>query len=158
MTYTTKQDVLDQIGVERVGQIRGDKMIEFSSLLDEIDPAVAKEIITQIPEFTRSALDVFAGLVRTQNESNDAAVAACHDAYRTIIDTLSRQVEDQEIPFEQKRFYLEKMMVAADKMSRKDSENKEYFWKVVGACAAGVAVVVTGVLAVMGIRQAEVNS
>ena len=154
----TRNEIFKRLGIENADQIRGNKMIEFASLLNEVEPAVAREIITQIPEFTHSALEVFTDLVRTQNASNDASCIACHDAYRKIIDTLSRQVDDPDIPFEQKKVYLEMMMDAADRMSRKDAENKDFQWKVFGVCAAALAGCVTGVLTVLGIRQAEVRS
>ena len=158
MSYDSEKALFDHLGINNADQNRGEKLIEFASLLNEVDPAVAREIIERIPEFAGQAMDAFEGLAKTFNQSNEDSVAECHNACRMIIDTLGRQMDNPDLPFEEKRFYLEKMMETADKMAKKDTENKDHLGKMIGTCAAAFIGGAAAVLAVLGVKNIRTKS
>lgn len=144
----TEQRVLNKLDITDFRHLTKDKVIKMVSMLDKMDPEVAKKAIEQFPEFantTKEMLIEYKGLLDKGIESNNESVKACYDTYNTIIVSLQKQLEKDNLTFDEKKYIIEQMKEVADKVDKKDAENKRF----IAGMATLATIVVGGTVAVL---------
>ena len=71
-----------------------DKVIKMASMLDKMDPEVAKKALEQFPEFantTKEMLTEYKVSLDKGLESNNESVKAVYDTYNAIITSLQKK-------------------------------------------------------------------
>ncbi|WP_394526884.1 hypothetical protein [Lacrimispora sp. JR3] len=145
----TEQKVLRKLDIEDFRHLTKDKVITMASMLDKMDPEVAKKALEQFPEFSNTAKEMLVGYKDTLDkglESNTESVQSYYDSCKSIIEVLQKQLEDENLLFEERKYIIDKMFEISKMMDEKDSENKKFIatMVVVGATAVGI---ITAVLA-----------
>lgn len=138
MTALTEQQVLQQLDIPDFRHMTKDKVMAFASMLNSMEPEVAKKAIEQFPQFTKMALEALEDYKHVLDQAldqNSATSKQCYDIYNSILSTLRSLVSQENIPFEEKKFYVEQMNEIAQMASAKDTENKSFIWKILGAAA-----------------------
>lgn len=74
----------------------------------------------------------------------------CFNSYDKVLSALEKCASQEEISFEEKKYYLDNMMEIARMAEKKDSENKAFYWKVIGAGTVAVISIVGLGAAVLG--------
>lgn len=150
----TEQKVLKKLNIEDFRHLTKDKVITMASMLDKMDPEVAKKALEQFPEFATTTKEMLVEYKETLNkgmEANKESVQTYYDSCNSIIASLQKQLEDR-------KYVIDKMLEVSKMMGEKDTENKKFIatLAVVGATAACVA---SGVLAsaLGGNTQIEAN-
>lgn len=135
----SEQEVLRQLDIPDFRHMTKDKVMAFASMLNSMEPEVAKKAIEQFPQFAKmslEALEDYKHVIDQTLDQNSASTKQCYDIYNDIISTLRSCASQENIPFEQKKYYIEQMKEIAQIASEKDSENKSFIWKILGAAAA----------------------
>lgn len=145
----TEQKVLRKLDIEDFRHLTKDKVITMASMLDKMDPEVAKKALEQFPEFSNTAKELLVGYKDTLDkglESNKESVQSYYDSCKSIIEVLQNQLDNESLLFEEKKYIIDKMLEISRMMGEKDSENKKFIatMAIVGAAAVGI---VTAVLA-----------
>lgn len=141
----TEQNVLRKLGIEDFRQLNKEKSIHFISMLDKMEPEVAKRALEQFPEFSNISKEILSEYKNTLDkgiESNNASIKRVYDNYNVIILSLQKELERTDLSFDEKVYILEQMKDIVSKIDKKDSENKKWL--------KGMAVV-GGVIALTGI-------
>lgn len=141
-----EQKVLDKLGIEDFRHLSKDKVVEFISLIPEMDPEVAKAAIDQFPEFTKTVKSIMIDYkeeIEVALKSNDDSTKACHDAATSILKSLDKMLEG-DITHEEKMEIIDKMIEIQKMLNDKDSENKKFLRDIV-TIAGVVVVAVTGI-------------
>ena len=73
-------------------------------------------------------------------ESNNESVKAVYDTYNSVIASLQKELDKDDLSFEQRKYIIEQMKEIAEKVYKKDTENKRFI-----AGMATLATVVVGV-------------
>ena len=118
--------VLDLLKKDNFRGISKDNVMGLVSILDKVDPEVAKALIAQMPEAVRGMVEIeklYADLMNKSIESCSASADACFSSEDKIIDTLAEEV-GKDIPFEQKQYFVGKMEDAAVRKEKKDTEHR----------------------------------
>lgn len=139
----SEKEVLKHLGINDFRHMTKDKIMSFASMLNQMDPAVAQKAIEQFPNFanmTLEALRDYKSVLDKSLDKNDASTQNCFDIWKTITDTLAECVHDDDITFEERKYYIEKMGEIADKASAKDTENKKFIRDIVSIGAAALCV------------------
>jgi len=92
-----------------------------------MEPEVAKKALEQFPEFTKMALQVmsdYKSVLEKALEDNTESSKQCFYMYNTVMDTLKSCPEKEKIPFEEKKYYVDKMTEIAEMVESKDTENR----------------------------------
>lgn len=125
-----------------------DKVIKMASMLDKMDPEVAKKALEQFPEFantTKEMLTEYKVSLDKGLESNNESVKAVYDTYNAIITSLQKKLENENLTFEQKKYIIEQMKDVAEKVDKKDTENKRFIaYMATGGTVAVLASVLGG--------------
>lgn len=145
----TEQNVLKKLGINDFGQLKRENCMQFASILDKMEPEVAQKALEQFPEFAKTSKEILCGyreIIERGILSNDASMKAVYDAYNSIMDALQKELDKDCLTFEEKKYILEKMEEIADKIDKKDTENKKWIAGI-GIVAGVVCCVVVAVLA-----------
>lgn len=143
----TESEVLRQLDIPDFRHLTKDKVMSFASLLNDMDPEVAKKAIEQFPEFAKMALDAlkdYKGVIEKAFDKNSESSQQCFSIYNEIESALSACAQQEDISFEEKRYYIDKMFEVAKMAEEKDRENKNFTWKMM-ATFSTVVVAVIGV-------------
>ena len=135
----TEQKVLKILDIADFRHLTKDKVIAMASLLDRMDPEVAKKALEQFPEFASTAKEMLAGYKDTLDkglEVNKESVQAY--SCSSIIETLQKQLENENISCEERKYIVDKMLELSKLIGEKDTENKRFIaaLAVIGAAAA----------------------
>lgn len=142
----TEQKVLRKLNIEDFRHLTKDKVITMASMLDKMDPEVAKKALEQFPEFSNTAKEMLAGYKDTLDkglESNKESVQLYYDACKSIIESLQKQLDDQNLSFEERKYIIDNMVEVSKMIGEKDSENKKFIvtMTVIGTMALGIVTV-----------------
>ena len=139
----TEQDFKKIVGITDFRHLTKDKVLQFASNLDKLDPEVAKEIIEQFPEFSSTMLNItkeyretIGDLIKQNAESSKSTC----DAYNRILDSLEKTLSNGNLKFEERKWIIEQMKEISDRLDAKDSENKNFLLKngwYSGGCSFG---------------------
>lgn len=149
----TEQKVLKKLNIENFRNLTKDKVITMASMLDKMDPEVAKKAIEQFPEFSNTAKEMLKEYKDTLDkglEKNKESVESYYSVCKVTIETLKKQLENEELSFEERKYIIDKMLEVSKKMSEKDPENKKFIAIMSGLGLAAVGLVVTGLSSALG--------
>src|SRR5690242_20014276 len=122
----TEQKVLRKLGIEDFRHLTKDKVITMASMLDKMDPEVAKKALEQFPQFSNTVKEMLVGYKDTLDkglESNRESVQSYYDSCKSIIEVLQKQIDDEKLSFKEKKYIIDKMLEISKMMREKDSEN-----------------------------------
>ena len=140
----SEEKVLKKLNITEFRYLTKDKVIKMASMLNEMDPEVAKKALEQFPEFantTKEMLTEYKASLDKGFESNNESVKSVYATYNAVIASLQKELENESLTFEQKKIIIEKMEGIAEKVDNKDTENKRF----IGSMIALATVVATGV-------------
>lgn len=149
----TEQKVLKKLDIADFRHLTKDKVITMASMLDKMDPEVAKKALEQFPEFSNTAKEMLAGYKDTLDkgvESNKESVQSYYESCKMIIESLQKQLVVDNLSIDERKYIIDKMLEVSKMMGEKDSENKKFIatMSVIGAAALGI--VATALVSAVG--------
>lgn len=125
----TEQKVLKKLGIEDFRHLTKDKVITMASMLDKMDPEVAKKAIEQFPNFSDTMKEILRDYKESLDkaqEANAESVKSFYDSSNMIINSLQKELERNDLTFEEKKYIIDKMVEVNKMKGDKDSENKKF--------------------------------
>jgi hypothetical protein len=144
----SEEKVLKKLDIVDFRHLTKDMVIKMASMLDKMDPEVAKKALEQFPEFANTTKEMLKDYKESLDkglELNNESVAKVYDSYNAIITALQKELENENLSFEQKKYIIEQMKEVAEKVDKKDTENKRF----IAGMATLAAIVVGGTVAVL---------
>ena len=148
----SEQSVKDALGITDWRSLSKDKLMNFVSVLPQVDSEVAMKIIDQFPEVAKTSQEMVNCMKETCNTvllENKNSSDQSMKAYQHILEDLSELLKKDNITTDDKKYFIEKMMQIADKISDKDKENKAFWGKLLntlGGVALGTLVIGASIL------------
>lgn len=124
---TAEKRALELMQKDNFRGISKDNVMQLVSILDKVDPEVAKAIIAQMPEVVNGVVEkekAYASVLTKGIESCDTSTSSCFQTEDDIVKALQKEIDKEDTTFEQKQYYFEKMAEAAERKEGKDSEHK----------------------------------
>lgn len=149
----TEKKVLKKLGIDNFRQMTKEKVILMATMLDKMDPEVAKKALDQFPEFSKVSKDMLKEYKETLDkglETNRESVQSFYEACNTNIIALQKMLEDETLSFEQKKYIIDKLLEISKMMGEKDTENKKFIATMAAAGAAAVGITVMALASVLG--------
>ena len=125
----TENDVKKALAIDSFRNISKDKIMEFVSAIPNMDKEVAIKIIEQFPSYAESANNMIAQLntmCSNAMEENGESQKEVIEAYKKILDDLGEVLKKDAITAEERTQITKQMIDIADRISAKDTENKEF--------------------------------
>lgn len=125
----TEQEVKDALGISSFRNMSKEKIMEFVSLIPNMDKDVAIAVVNQFPAYSTMAKCIVEELTKscdTAMKENTSSQQQVLSAYRKILDDLGEVLKRENITPEERESISEKMIYVAIKMDAKDTENKTF--------------------------------
>lgn len=155
LSFITEEQVLDALNIESFRNLSKDKVMEFVSLIPEMDKDVAISIINQFPAYVESAkamIEKMTALCETILKENRESLNDAVTAYKKILEDLSNVLERKDVSAEEREQITIKMIDIADKIAEKDTENKEFLKEVLHYGTTVICGVVLLGVVILGVR------
>ena len=104
--------MLKQFDIPDFRHITKDKVMTFASMLQNMEPEVAKKALEQFPEFANMALEVlkdYKSVMEKTLDANSESSKQCFDIYNEVVTALKSCLAKDDMPFEEKKYYIEKI-------------------------------------------------
>lgn len=143
-----------ELGIADFRHMSKDKLLAFASNIDKLDPEVAKAIIGQFPEFKSymlSLVDAFKEQTNKLMESGDKVDKNVFDAMQSIINALTRELQNTELNAEQRNKCEDMLMELAKMCVSLDEKHKNFLNDVLNKTAyelLGFAVIVASAIGI----------
>ena len=139
----TETQVLKKLNIEDFRHLTKDKVVSMATMLDKMDPEVAKKALEQFPEFANTMRQILADYKQSLDEGmrqNAEGVKSYYDTCDVIISSCQQQLEQEDLSFEERRFILEQMVLVAKMKGEKNTEDKKFIvmMSVIGLAAIGL--------------------
>ena len=144
--FESETDVLNYFGIDNFRQLRKDHIMQFTSLIPQMDQELAAKCIEQFPEFKSYGNEVLGKLTESYDhiiEHGKSSAKEAMQAYETVLDSMKNMLEKDDLSFDEKRIIANDMVFVADKIAELDKDWKRFlsqFGAVIGATAMGVLV------------------
>lgn len=152
----SEKDVFKKLDIQDFRDITKDKVMGFVSILPNMNTEVAKKAIEQFPEFIKFSTEAFKdyrGVLEKTLDANEESSKACFDMYEKVLSILEKCSLKEDISFEEKKYYFDKMFEIIQMVEKKDSENKAFYQKLFNA-GATVLVAIVGIgAAAIGVKS-----
>lgn len=126
---STEDAVKKALNIDSFRNLSKSKVIEFVSMLPQMDREVALSIINQFPNYATTVSEMLTQLKSICDrvmESNDSSMKTVTDAYRGILDNLGEMLKRDGLSSEERMQITTQMIEVADKLAAKDTENKNF--------------------------------
>lgn len=134
-------EVLRELGIPSFQDMTKNEIMKFTSMVDTMDPEVARRATEQVPNFFSMSLDVFKDY-RTMFEkafdSNKDNSERCFEVYNRLIMNLEKYANSEIITFEERKYYIELMIEIAREMRELKSEDKKHNNEILNLFVSGV--------------------
>lgn len=156
-----ENDVKKALAIKDFRNISKEKIMEFVSLIPNMDKDVAISIINQFPtykDFAVSTVTVLKDMCDSALEKNDSSQMETISAYRKILDDLGEILKKDDISAEERDCISDKMITIADKIALKDTENKNFIAGIVkyGAPIIGAALIIGATILGVNIKGKDI--
>lgn len=155
--YISEQAVKRALKIDSFRNLSKDKIMQFASMIPYMDREVAIAIINQFPvlaDFGKVAISTYMqmcdGILEKSKESQMAVI----QGYQTILDSLSKKMDVENISEEERKSLTEDMISVADKIAEADLQYKKFLDRQVTKVVIGILGIAALVGAGIGINSA----
>lgn len=127
-TLSEKQ-VLKKLNIVDFRHLTKEKVMSMASMLDRMDPDVAKKALEQFPEFTNTMRQILFEYKKSLDEGirqNADGVKSYYDTCDAIITSCQKELKKESLSFDERRFILEQMVLVVKMKDDKNSEDKRF--------------------------------
>ena len=146
----SEEQVLKKLKIDDFCHITKDKVIQMTSMLDQMEPEVAIKALEQFPEFantTKEMVHDYQMLLDKAVEEGDKGIISVYEMNMRILNTLEDMLKKDDISFEEQRYILDEMKAVRDNMEKAADNHKAFVLQLVNrglvAAVAGMAVLGT---------------
>lgn len=150
----SEQQVKDMLQIKDFRNMSKDKIMEFASMIPQMDKEVAIQCIQQFPKFADNSKEMVVQLknvTRDLIDSSDKSRRDAIDAYNKVLDDLSHRLDKRWIPRKERMYIMDTMVEISNKIAELDKEHKFFLkdmMKYFGQAVAALAVVAGAVIGV----------
>lgn len=159
----SENEVKKALAIDSFRNISKDKIMEFISLIPSMDKELAIAIINQFPaytEFATTSISVLKDMCDMALKNNESSQKDAIAAYRKTLDDFGELLKKDNISQEERKDITNGMLLIADKISEKDTENKNFLLDVLkyGTSILGGAIVIGAAILGVNIKGKDIPS
>ena len=132
----------------------------MATMLDKMDPEVAKKALEQFPEFSSTMRQIFSDYKQMLDEGmkqNTESVKSYYETCDAIITACQKELDKGDLVFEERCVILDQMLAVAKMKGDKNSEDKRFI--IVLSTLGGIALTITAGLVVTALGgECKINA
>lgn len=148
-----EQKVLKLLKIKDFRHLTKDKAIKLVSMLDKMDPEVAKKVLDQFPDFAKTMKEIVMEEKETLQkamEENSKSVEKIYSTAESIINTLENELKNESLSFEEKKYIIAQLIELQNMINIKDSENKKFIAFITTCATICVGIITVGLNVALG--------
>lgn len=139
----SEAQVLKKLDIVDFRHLTKEKVMSMATMLDKMDPEVAKKALEQFPDFVSTMRQILTEFKQTLDEGikqNAEGVKSYYDTCDAIIASCQKELEKENLTFEERSLVLQQMVLVAKMKGDKNSEDKRFIvtMSVLGLAAIGL--------------------
>ena len=149
----SEAQVLKKLDIADFRHMTKDKVMSMATMLDKMDPEVAKKALEQFPEFASTMRQILSDFKKSLDEGmrqNAEGVKSYYDACDAIITSCQKELEKENLSFAEWRYILEQMVQVVKMKGEKNSEDKNFIVRMSVLSLTAVGLTACALLAVLG--------
>ena len=149
----TEQQVLKQLDIPDFRHLSKDKVMQFCTMLDRMDPEVAKAAIAQFPDFAMTVRNNLGDLRDSLKEAMTTSSKDLKNYFEScdkLIDSLLKTLDNGNLSEAERLRILEQIANVHDGMAKAGSEQRKLIEKIVVIAGGVAAVAITTAGALLG--------
>lgn len=157
----SEKQVKEALGIKKFSELSKDKIMEFASMIPDIDKDVALSIIQQFPDyvnFSKDTIEILSKQCDRILNSKDDSRKDTVKTYQFILEQFSQKINAGTLSSDDEKYYAQKMVEIADKVAEKDSEHKKFLEKlaIINGGAMIVALAIGGAILGVNIKAKDI--
>ena len=125
----SEEQVKKALNIKSFRNMSKKKIMQFVSLIPQMDREVAVAIINQFPNYADYAINIVEQLNEMCDnilQSNNTSQKDVIEIYKTVLESINDQLKQENLTPELRLKLNDKMIEIADKVAAKDTENKKW--------------------------------
>lgn len=126
----TEIEALDILDITNFNHITKDKVMKFAAMAKNMDLEIVEKAIEQFPDFAKltfESLKDYTNVMKKIIDANLEGSKQCNEIYNDILNELKKCLDKEDLAFEEKKYYFDKMIEIAKMAEIKDTENKKFY-------------------------------
>lgn len=157
MKYTNDElAVLNKLGIESFREVTKDSIVQFASMIPNMDKEVAVKAIEQIPNLTSSivsAVTEYKDIAVNVLDLNDGSSQRAYDEISRLIDVVEYTLSRDDITSEERYACLNCLSDLSEKISDIDNANKDMQQKIIKSAEAVVTITIIAIGSIFGLNK-----
>jgi hypothetical protein len=144
----SEEDVKRKLKIDDFRYLTKDKIVEFASYLNRMDPEVAMKALEQVPEFALTAKEAIVNIQKIIDKgmvSNNESVKEFYYIANENAKALRQELNKETLSSDDRKYVIMGLLNITKMVYDKDSENKKFISdetkKTIGAVCGAVAFV-----------------
>lgn len=152
LKYKSEQYYLKKIGIPDWRHMSKDKIIAFASSLPYMDPEVAKQALSQFPNFMDSSekiISEYKEIIENTITENQIVTKDYLSICQQILNVLTDELNKEDLTTENKQFIIDKIIEVSHLAKDEITENRNFLLKLIlgfGSVIVGVTVAAASIL------------
>ena len=141
----TKKQFYKKMGTKNLNKIAKSKIKELSSILPNLDPEVAKEVIAQFPGFvdlSKNLVKEYREVVNKAMDEGSVGAKAYYKACEKILDNLEKELARENLSQSERNEILDKMIKVSKDIEAKHEKDQNFLLKIIKAFAYPIMFIV----------------
>ena len=146
----SEAQVLKKLDIADFRHMTKDKVMSMATMLDKMDPEVAKKALEQFPEFASTMRQILSDYKKSLDEGMRQNAEGVKSYYDAIITSCQKELEKENLSFAERRYILEQMVQVVKMKGEKNSEDKNFIVRMSVLSLTAVGLTACALLAVLG--------
>ena len=132
-----------------------EKVVDLVSMLPQMDPEVAKQVLAQFPAFAETCVSIVDCLKEDLDRvtgSNEENMREFNAMCAGVLESLKTELARPDLSDEARTTVIEGIIQITNIIAEKDTENKKFLLHVLGVITAPVALVLLCLVSVLGLN------
>lgn len=148
----SEDDVKKVLDIPDFRSLTKEKVMEFVSIIPQVDKEVAISIISQFPNYVDMSKDMVGGMVQLCNnalENEKVGNKEVIESYKLVLDSLNKRLDNDDLSFDEKNQITDEMIKIADKIDAINDKHKLFIKDIItkaGSTVVGVVIVGAAIL------------
>lgn len=137
--------VLKKLNIADFRHLTKEKVITMATMLDRMDPEVAKKALEQFPDFANTInqmLSEYKQILDSGLKENAEGSKSFYESCNAVISACEKLLDKEELSFDEKRYILEQMVIVTKMKGEQSTKDKQFITTMwcFGTVALGITV------------------
>ena len=153
--YHSEEAVKKALKIESFRNLTKDKVMEFTSMIPYMEKEVAMEVIKQFPiyvDFAKTVIEHYTQICETILATNKEEYEKAVDAHQFVLESFSKQLENENLTAEERANLSDKMIAEAEKITELYLQQQKFHERIIKTIGGVVTVTLGVTLTLLGLK------